>query len=73
MTREVTLREAEQLLTEYAAMAVSRDDRVRTAYASGLTRHRIHVLSGLARNTVDRILSSAADGPVPARGLGEGS
>ncbi len=55
------MREAEELLTEYAAMVASRDDRVRTAFVSGLSRHRIHVLSGLGRNTVDRIL--AADGP----------
>jgi hypothetical protein len=63
--REVTLREAEQLLTEYAAVVASRDDRVRTAHVSGVSRHRIHVLSGLGRNTVERIL--AADGPVPAQ------
>jgi hypothetical protein len=38
----------------------------RSAYASGVTRHRIHVLSGLGRNTVDRILGFAADSSVTA-------
>ncbi|MGH3397329.1 MAG: hypothetical protein ACRDPO_21830 [Streptosporangiaceae bacterium] len=63
--------EAELLLTEYAAVVRSRDERVRLAVASGLSKHRVHVLSGLGRMTIERILDSAPDGPVPAHGTGE--
>ena len=66
--RELTVREAEDLLTEYAAVMRSRDDRVRAALAAGLSKHRIHRLSGLGRMTVERILS--ADGPGTAREAG---
>jgi hypothetical protein len=52
--------EAELMLTEYAAVARSRDERVRFAVAEGISKHRVHVLSGLGRMTIDRIL---ADGP----------
>ena len=63
MDRELTLREAEELLTEYAAVVASRDARVREAIRAGVSKHRIHVLSGLGRMTVDRILG---DGPETA-------
>ena len=34
----------------------TRDDIVRTAVASGISKHRVHVLTGLARTTIDRIV-----------------
>lgn len=35
-----------------------RDSLVRTAHAHGITKNRIHVLSGIARTTIDEILGS---------------
>jgi hypothetical protein len=53
--------EAEMLLTEWATVVRSRDDRVRFARAAGVSKSRIHTLTGIGRMTIDRIL--AADGP----------
>jgi hypothetical protein len=53
--------EAEMLLTEWAAVTRSRDDRVRLAVGAGVSKNRVHALTGLGRMTIDRIL--AADGP----------
>lgn len=47
--------QAEELLTEWAAVAASRDARVLAALDAGLTKHRIHVLTGISRSTIDRI------------------
>jgi hypothetical protein len=33
-----------------------RDDMIRMALAAGFTKHRIHVLSGIARTTIDRVV-----------------
>ncbi len=49
--------EAERLLTEWVASSVGRDDIVLAAHRAGLSKHRIHVLTGIARTTLDRILS----------------
>ena len=62
--------EAEQLLMEYAAVVRSRDARVRGAVAAGVPKHRVHVLSGLGRMTIERILSSEPDGPATAQAGG---
>jgi hypothetical protein len=40
----------------------SRDERARFAVAAGVTKHRVHVLSGLGRMTIERILDSASTG-----------
>jgi DNA invertase Pin-like site-specific DNA recombinase len=53
---ELTVRQARELLTEWAAINASRDDRIRTAYHSGVSKSDIARLSGIARTTVDRIL-----------------
>lgn len=37
-----------------------RDPLVRTAIDSGLSKEEVHVLTGLGRNTIDRILSKEA-------------
>jgi CHASE3 domain sensor protein len=55
MTRE----EAEQSLAEYAAVVASRDDRIAAALAAGVSKNRAHVLSGVARTTINRITEAA--------------
>ena len=65
---EMTVREARDLLLEWAAITDSRDARVRSAFVSGLTKSEISRLTGIARTTVDRILDSEADGPETDRG-----
>jgi hypothetical protein len=52
MTRE----EAEAALQAWAT--VQRDDLVRAAHAAGVSKNRIHALTGIARTTVDRILEA---------------
>lgn len=47
--------EAEKALTDWAANNARRDDLVRAARAAGVTKNRIHVLTGIARTTIDRI------------------
>lgn len=49
--------EAERLLTEWAASFGGRDALVLAAYRVGVSKHRIHTLTGIARTTLDRILS----------------
>jgi len=61
---ELTVRQAKQLLIEWAAVVASRDDRVRTAFDSGFSKSEISRLTGVARTTIDRIL----DGPSTATG-----
>ncbi len=67
---ELTVRQAKELLTEWAAVVASRDDRVRAAYDSGVSKSEISRLTGVARTTIDRILE-AADGPAAARMEGQ--
>lgn len=55
------------MLTEYAAVVRSRDERVRVAVAAGVSKHRVHVLSGLGRMTIDRIVGKAPDGSQTAQ------
>lgn len=47
---------AEAELREWATVTSDRDNRVRRAHAEGITKHRIHVLTGISRVTIDRIL-----------------
>ena len=52
--------EAEAALTQWAAQqreaGSTRDRLVRAALAAGITKHRIHVITGIARTTIDRII-----------------
>ena len=57
MTRGLTPSEAERLLAEWAASFGGRDALVLAAYRAGISKHRIHMLTGIARTTLDRILS----------------
>lgn len=51
------LADAERELTQYRRTVEGRDAMVRRTRAAGLTKHRIHILSGIARTTIDRILN----------------
>ncbi|WP_225877225.1 DUF6003 family protein [Streptomyces resistomycificus] len=48
---------SEKELADFRATLEGRDDMVRRARAAGLSKNRIHVLSGIARTTIDRIIN----------------
>jgi hypothetical protein len=52
----MTPEQAESALQAWAT--VQRDDLVRAAYRAGVSKNRIHTLTGIARTTVDRILEA---------------
>lgn len=52
----MTLEEAEAALQAWAT--VQRDELVHAAHQAGVSKNRIHVLTGVARTTVDRILEA---------------
>jgi hypothetical protein len=52
--------EAEHMLSEWAIVTRDRDTRVRAAVAAGLSKHRVHRITGIGRSTIDRILAAAA-------------
>ncbi len=58
----MTPREAEEMLMEWVMVTRDRDNRVRSAVAAGITKHRVHQLTGIGRTTIDRILSASAPG-----------
>jgi hypothetical protein len=47
----------EDALADYAAIVAGRDELILAALAAGLTKHRIHLLSGIARTTIDKIIA----------------
>lgn len=47
---------AERELADFRATLEGRDDMVRRALAAGISKNRIHTLTGIARTTIDRIL-----------------
>jgi hypothetical protein len=55
--RPVNRNEAERALSAWAS--VERDDLVRAAYEAGVSKNRIHILTGIARTTIDRILETS--------------
>jgi len=61
---ELTLRQARELLTAWAAdqaaVTRKRDDVVRVAVAAGVSKIEVHRLTGIARTTVDRIITGEA-------------
>lgn len=48
--------EEERALILWAIGQRERDEIVRRAHFFGVSKHRIHVLTGIARTTIDRIL-----------------
>ena len=57
----MTPKEAEAMLVDWRIVVRSRDERVRAAVAAGLTKHRVSVLTGIGRSTIDRILASVME------------
>lgn len=43
-------------LAGWAENNAKRDDLVRRAVAAGMSKHRVHVITGIARTTIDRIV-----------------
>jgi hypothetical protein len=62
--KELTVREARELLAAWAAdqraVAQSRDEVVLAALTAGLSKIEVHRLTGIARSTIDDIVSRAA-------------
>jgi hypothetical protein len=54
MTRE----EAEAALRAWATVTAQRDELVEAAHQAGVSKNRIHTLTGIARTTIDRILEA---------------
>jgi hypothetical protein len=48
--------QAEQALMAWAS--IERDELVRAAHAAGVSKNRIHLITGIARTTIDRILEA---------------
>jgi hypothetical protein len=63
---ELTLRQARELLTAWAADQAAiirrRDEVVRAAVAAGVSKIEVHRLTGIARTTVDRIIAAESGG-----------
>jgi hypothetical protein len=58
---ELTVRQAREMLTAWAtdqhAVAARRDEVVLAAVDAGLSKSEVHRLTGIARTTIDRIVS----------------
>jgi hypothetical protein len=57
----VTTEEAEAALQAWAT--VERDELVHAAYQAGVSKNRIHAITGIARTTIDRILDAPVGTP----------
>lgn len=64
------MEEAEQMLAEWVTVTRDRDNRVRAAVAAGISKHRVHQITGIGRSTIDRILASAPAAPPAAESGG---
>ncbi len=49
------------MLSEWVIVTRDRDNRVRSAVAAGVSKHRVHQLTGISRSTIDKIM--AVSGP----------
>lgn len=47
------------MLAEWAQVTADRDNRVRTAIAAGVSKHRVHQITKIGRSTIDRIIAAA--------------
>ena len=59
-------REAQLALLAWRDSYYRRDGLVRAARAAGVSKYRIHLITGIARSTIDRILSPAKDIDYPS-------
>lgn len=57
------------MLTEWVTVTRDRDYRVRAAVAAGVTKHRVHQLTGISRSTIDKIMAGNASSSGRAREL----
>jgi hypothetical protein len=57
----MTTEEAEAALQAWAT--VHRDELVQAAYQAGVSKHKIHAITGIARTTIDRILVAPVGTP----------
>jgi len=58
VTKQILLEMAlQRWAADRQANTDARDALVRSASAAGISKHRIHALSAIARTTIDRILS----------------
>lgn len=60
--RRLAQAELEYDLALWAVNQERRDSLLRRAYAAGIPKHRIHVLTGVARTTIDRVLDQVPGG-----------
>lgn len=56
---------AELRLLDWATNHARRDELVRAARDAGVSKHRIYILTGIARTTIDRILREEVDSGDP--------
>jgi hypothetical protein len=54
--------EAGRMLSERVIVTRGRGKRVRAAVAAGLAKHRVHLLTGIGRSTIGRVLAATASG-----------
>ena len=50
-------KQRQEVDAEREELARARDDLVLAALEAGITKHRIHVLTGIARTTIDKIVN----------------
>jgi DNA invertase Pin-like site-specific DNA recombinase len=68
--RDLTLREARQLLVTWGAdrdaVDQRRDEVIRIAVDAGISKSEAHRITGISRSTIDRIVASAPGDPQTA-------
>jgi hypothetical protein len=58
--------QAEQELAAWAAANDYRDEIIKAAYRAGVTKAKIHAMTGVARTTIDRVLQDPAPSAGPS-------
>lgn len=66
MTETPNAEAAEKQLRDWARNNAERDQLVKAARAAGVSKNRIHTLTGISRSTIDRILDGDTRDPLPA-------
>ena len=60
MTAQQEQGRLEAELIEWAMAQADRDNLIRAALAAGVTKQRVHELTGIARTTINRIVKGAS-------------